>query len=102
MFPDCLRRAPNSDPRGSSEVLALALNSVFPSLLQQRQVFPGQLFLEQFEERLLILIPLEAVLGVADLKALKMKFTENPLVYEAIWPAKDQLRPIAFVPTSLD
>src|SRR5213075_1448397 len=54
-----------------AKIITSALDPILSRLLQKRHVFLSQLFLEQFEKRLLIFIPLKTILGMTDFEALQ-------------------------------
>ena len=60
------------------------------------------MLLQKLQENLFILVPLEAILGVADLKTFKMQLAEEALINEAIAFSEDELRPISVIARPLD
>ena len=75
---------------------------MFFSLEKQRNRVTVQVFVQQFEEQILVLLPPEAVLGVADLKAFQMQFAEKSLVAVTVGLAENRLGPIPFIATALN
>jgi hypothetical protein len=47
------------------------------ALPEQRKVLGIEVLLEEFEERFLVLVPAEPVLGMTDLEALEVKLSEQ-------------------------
>jgi hypothetical protein len=60
------------------------------------------MLLQEFKKGLLVLVPAEPVLGMADLKALKVQLSKKAQRSKAARLAEDQRRPVSFIAAALD
>ena len=71
-------------------------------MLQERKIFAIEMILQQFQEGLLIFVPPETILRVANLKPFEMKLAKKTQRAKTSRLAKDERGAITFVATALD
>jgi hypothetical protein len=75
---------------------------MFLRLVQEWQWFLVEFFFEKFEKDVLVVLPLEPVFGVADLKSIEVEFPEDSLVPVAIGFPKQVFWAVGFVRAALN
>ena len=71
-------------------------------LRQQRERLSLELLVQKLKKRLLVVLPLKAVFGMADLEAFQVNLTDESLLAIRVAGAEDELRTVRLIETAFN